>query len=169
MDDTSWQIELRIRDGRLGEFTALMEEALGVAADDRSPDHAYIWSLGGDRGTAVIAKTEYTASTTGVAWTTDWPTARRHFARIGPSFAADVLALAGPVNLATFGDGEPETPDDTSVSEAMARRSGERARRLAKTTGCRTRPGWPGVGQRADDGSAGTSAADPWLHRRPFS
>ncbi len=132
MHETSWQIELRIRDGRSESFRALLEDCLGNPLDGQPPAHGYTWSLDDKRMTAVIAKTADGTSTPVVTWSADWPTARLAFAQIRSTFAADLLAVAEPTNLVTFGDGETEHADDTVVDVSSTVRRTKRPSRATK-------------------------------------
>ena len=132
MHETSWQIELRLRDGDLETFKVVMDRYRVGLADGDISSHGYLWSMSDDGMRIVIAKKADQASTPTVTWSADWPTARQAFAQIGADFTSDLLAVADPVNLVTYGDDEPETADDTVVNVASVVRRHSRATNPAK-------------------------------------
>lgn len=122
MHETSWQIELRLRDGDLDTFQVLMDRYRVASRDGAPSSHGYLWSPSDDGTHVIIAKMADMPSTPTVTWSADWPSARQAFARIGAGFTTDLLAVAEPVNLVTYGDDEPETADDTVVNVASVLR-----------------------------------------------
>ncbi len=132
MHETSWQIELRLRDGDLKAFKAVMDRYRIAWHDGDVAPHGYFWSKSDDGLGVLIARKADQTSTPTVTWSADWPTARQAFAQVGATFATELLAIAEPVNLVTYGDDEPETADDTVVNAASILRRHSRPRDAAK-------------------------------------
>ncbi|MEM7122329.1 MAG: hypothetical protein AAF563_13680 [Pseudomonadota bacterium] len=132
MDETSWQIELRLRDSDLEAFKAVMKRYRVGRCNGDIASHGYLWSMSDDGTGVVIAKKADRISAPTVTWSADWPTARQAFAQIGAEFASDLLAVAEPVNLVTFGDNEPDIVDDTVVDAAPVVHRRSRLRNPAK-------------------------------------
>lgn len=132
MHETSWQLELRVHDGDFESFAALMRHYdIGLLGEEIA-SHGYVWSTTADGQGVAIAKAADKTATPTVTWSADWPSARQAFTQIGPSFATDLLAIAEPLNLVTYGDGEPETADGSVVDVATAVRRPTRPRNAGR-------------------------------------
>jgi len=113
-DDVAWELRLKLGDGGLEAFDALVESAGVPAIADRAVPGRYGWRPGTGERTAQIVLGYDGPPAAAICWVGDWATAERRLTAIAPGFAGRLLAVAQPVDLVSFGACEGDLPPNTA-------------------------------------------------------